>query len=402
MNQMQLKALTAEIERQHQEEFETIHREILRFAEIGMQEFRSSRCLVEYMQGQGFAVEHPYCGFETAFCASKGTKGPKIAFLAEYDALPGYGPDKHNAHACGHNWIAAVTAGAAVTLAEVCEKAGIDAQVLLIGTPAEESYGTKVEMAASHRLDDIDLCLQAHLESRTSVCTHGLALSSLKFHYKGKAAHASIAPWDGINALDAVQLVFAGVNALRQHIRPDARIHGVVTHGGDVPNTVPDSASALFYIRAAKRSYADQLVEKMLNIAKGAELMTGAKLEVEYPELPMDDIVHLPILQELTERHLREEGFIPTLTDEEAAAAAGSSDIGNVSHVCPTMYLEVAPPNAPQPFLPHAESSLALLEDPCVFEALHAVARAMTEIALEALQNPQILDEAKKELRERI
>lgn len=393
------KNAAAEIERTCGAEFEQISHYIFEHPELGLKEFESSRYLAEYIRGKGFAVEMPYDGFDTAFCARSGSEGPTIAFLAEYDALPGYGPDKRNGHACGHNWIAAATAGAAVTLAELCRREHIKAQVLLIGTPAEETYCAKVRMADDHLLDHIDACLQPHLAADTCICPKALALNAIYVTYHGKAAHSAGAPWDGVNALDAVQLLYAGINALRQHVRPDVRIHGIITEGGQAANIVPDKASALFYVRASHRAYLDTVLEKVLNIARGAELMTGARLELVYPELPMDDLIDLPVLMELADKNLRAQSIVPTLDELGAAAVAGSTDIGNVSHVCPTLYFEVGL-NSKSTFEAHQESALALADSPYAYERLHQVIRAMVGVSADLLADPALLRRAAEEFRQ--
>lgn len=381
--------LVPEVEKELGNEFEAINHFVFEHPELGLREHKSAAYLAEYMKKKNFRVETPYCGFDTAFCAQWGEEGPVIAFLAEYDALPGYGEDKHNGHACGHNWIAATTTGAAAVLAEVCRRKNIQARIRLIGTPAEETYCAKVKMVEDGIFSDVDCAIQAHLSSGTCICPKALALTALDIRYKGKAAHSSMAPWDGINALDAVQLFYAGVNALRQHVKPDIRLHGVVTEGGQAANIVPDKASCLFYVRSAHRNYLNTVLAKVLNVAKGSALMTGAELEIRYPELPMDDLVDLPALEELVDQHLRAQGVIPTVSAEEAALLAGSTDIGNVSHVCPTCYFEVGLAS-PEPFEAHQESALSLVDSPYAYERLHQVVNTMAGMGLELILDPEL------------
>lgn len=213
---------------------------------------------------------------ETAFRAEKGNGGPKIAFLAEYDALPGYGPGKDQlGHACGHNWIAASSFGAAAVLGRLTEELGCTA--VWIGTPAEETVGGKVDLVRAGAFDDVDLVLQMHLGDRTELHPHFLAMDSIEFTFEGVATHASNTPERGVNALDACNLTFCGINALRQHITPDARIHGIITQGGVAPNITPSHCVARFYVRAARREYLNSLTEKVINCARGAELMTARR-----------------------------------------------------------------------------------------------------------------------------
>lgn len=398
MKREEIQKLVNETEKKYSTEFEAINHYIFAHPELGLKEYESSKYLVEYMKKKGFKVEYPYAGFETAFRAEFGTKGPKIAFLAEYDALPGYGKNKVNGHACGHNWIASTAAGAAVVLAEFAEKMGVTA--VLIGTPAEETYGAKVEMVKAGVFKDIDVVLQAHLSHATCTCSVALAMDALIFNYAGKASHSAGAPWNGINALDSVQLMYAGINALRQHVMPDVRIHGIITEGGQAANIVPDKASALFYVRSSTRAYLDTVLPKIENIAKGAALMTGAKLKMTRPELAMDNLVNLPVLEELANAYYEANGMKPTVTPEEAAKAAGSTDIGNVSHACPTMYVEVAL-DGKDVFLAHEESALKLVDGPEARKKMHQTICAMAGAAIELVKNPDRIETAKKQLRDK-
>ncbi len=388
-----------EIEQSLGKEFEEINHFIFENPELGMKEYISSKYLVDYLKQKGFEVEYPYAGMETAFRASYGKGKPTIALLAEYDALPGYYEDKRNAHACGHNWISSTTVGTAVVLKELTKHR--DFQVVLIGTPAEETYCSKVAMVEQKLFDDIDVVIQSHLSPVSSVCPCALAMNAFQFEFRGRASHSSGAPWDGINALDAVQLTFAGINALRQHVKPDARIHGIITNGGQAANIVPDKASCLLYVRAQTRAYVNELIEKVHNVAKGAAMMTGASLEIISPELPMDNLVHVPILQEIADKHLRMNGIEATETIEEARERAGSTDIGNVSHVCPTMYMEIGL-DSPEPMLPHEVSALDLVDSRYAYDRLHQCVCAMAGIALELVEYPEKLEQTKKQWKEQM
>ncbi len=397
MNREEIQKLVRETEKKFGAEFEEVNHFIYQHPELGLKEYLSSEYLADYMRGKGFSVEMPYAGFETAFLAEYGTKGPKFAFLAEYDALPGYGKEKKNGHACGHNWIASTALGAAVVLAELCDKAGC--RVALIGTPAEETYGAKVEMVRRGAFDDVDVAFQAHLSHATSTCSVALAMDARIFEYKGKASHSAGSPWNGINALDGVQMLYAGINALRQHVKPDVRIHGIVTEGGQAANIVPDKAGCLFYIRSESRSYLDTVVPRVENAAKGAALMTGAKLKITRPELPMDNLINLPVLQELADAYFEANGIKPTVTPEMAAQAAGSTDVGNVSHACPTMYVEVGLEG--ETFFAHEESALKLVDSAEARKKMHQTICAMAGAAAELAVHPEWIETAKMQLRDR-
>ena len=335
---------------------EQVNRFLFDHAELGNEEFESSRFLAQRMEDLGFQVQLPYAGIETAMRADfRNGEGPTVAFLAEYDALPGYGPNHDQVrHACGHNWIAATCFGAALALLRNPDL--FQGTVSVIAAPAEETVGGKIDVLRNHGYDDVDAAMQIHLGNATSDNVHFLAMDSLEFTFHGKAAHASGQPHLGINALDAVMLTFSGINCLRQHITPDARIHGIVTEGGKACNIVPDYGQCRFYIRAAKRSYLNELTEKVINVARGAALMTGAEMEYRYFENPYDDFAANPQLQAALRANME-------LLGEPIAAVAGtgegfgSSDVGNVSQHCAAAYLELATGLGPD-VSPHMDSFL--------------------------------------------
>lgn len=367
-------------------ELEQIAHYLYENPELGMEEQLAAQRLVEYMTEKGFAVERPWYGMDTAFAARWGTEGPCVAFLAEYDALPGYGENGDQAgHACGHNWIAATTAGAAVALKMLCEKNNIPVRILLAGCPAEETFGSKSLLARDGAFEGVDCALQAHLSEETNLYHRSLALTAMEIRYYGKAAHASAAPWEGINALDAIQLYYAGVAALRQQLRPDVRLHGVIKEGGLAANSIPERASCLYYVRAAQRKYLDQVVERLLDVAKGAAMMTGARLEVRWPEQPMDDTRQIPALQAVMDDWLRQEGYCSISKEEADTRSVGSTDVGNVSQVCPTMFVEVGVDG----FYGHTEEALALVDEKS-YPALHATVRAMTGTALQVVTDEEL------------
>lgn len=336
-------------------QFHEVREFIYHHAELGNQEFTSSQYLCEKMKEYGFTITMPYGGLDTAFRAEmkcQDGRGPKVCFMAEYDALPGYGPNKDQvAHACGHNWIAATTLGAAAVLAQFKDE--INGTIVLIGTPAEETTGGKCDLVKAGCFDDIDAAFQIHLGAENTTQVVSLAMDSLQFDFVGKAAHAAAFPEQGINALDAIQLTFAGINALRQHMRSDARVHGIVTEGGIAVNTVPDKASCKFYIRAKKRAYLEELTEKVINCARGAALMTGATLNYHYFENSYDDLACHEKLRQTLEQSLKEVGVTQFAKGHEDAA--GSTDVGNVSTVCPTAYCELDTGAQPSVYAHHGD-----------------------------------------------
>lgn len=393
---MEYQSMIARMEEVLAPELEAISHFLYTHPELGMEERKAAAYLSEWMEGKGFAVERPWHGLDTAFAARWGEEGPCVAFLAEYDALPGYGPKGCDpGHACGHNWIAATCAGAAVIFKQICEQTGLKARVLLAGCPAEETFGSKSLLAREGAFDGVDCAMQAHLSEETNIYHRSLALTALEIRYFGKAAHASAAPWEGINALDAIQLFYAGVSAMRQQMKPDVRLHGVIREGGLAANSIPERASCLYYARAARRQELDRVVERLRDVAQGAALMTGARLEITQAEQPMDDIVRLPSLQGLFDGLLRKEGLVTITPEQEAARSVGSTDVGNVSHICPTIFVEVGLDG----FNGHTEEALALADEKA-YPVLHSTVRVLTGAALQVASDGGLRETLWKEFRQ--
>ncbi|CEK33842.1 amidohydrolase [Paeniclostridium sordellii] len=387
-----IKKRAYEIEDELGKEIEEVCDFIFNNPELGNEEYISSKYLVDKMKEYGFDTIYPYCNMDTAFRAELGdNNGPTIAFLAEYDALPGYGENKEPAHACGHNWIAASTLGACIVLSKLKEK--FKGKIVLIGTPAEESTGGKCDLVKGGVFDDIDVCYQMHIEAFNNINCKALAMDSIEFTFKGVAAHAASHPHVGVNALDAVQLTFAGINALRQHVKSDVRIHGIVSDGGEAANIVPEKASCKFYIRASERSYLNEVTKKVINCAKGAELMTGAKLTYRNFENPFDNVINNKVLQDITKNNLIKVGITDILEGKDGPV--GSTDIGNVSQVCPTMYTEIALDINPMVYV-HENEFLNYANSKEAYDKLHKSVKAMVGCALEIYLEDGLLDDIKK------
>ncbi len=296
--------------------------------ELGLAERKASAWCAELLSSEGFAVTRPVAGMETAFRARRGSGRPVLAFLAEYDALPGVG------HACGHNIIAAAAVGAGVALARVLDRAGLDGTVLVDGTPAEETSGGKLPMIDEGLYRDVDVALSMHPDTRDTAGGTCLAVKTLAFAFTGRAAHAAAEPEKGVNALDAVIQTYNNINALRQHTRPDVRIHGIITHGGQAPNIVPDYARAEFYVRSAHLDHHKEVLEKVRNCARGAALATGARLEMT-EEPTFEPIRENAVLCRLALEVMRAFGL--DAEDCSGRCSMGSTDFGNVSQVVPAI-----------------------------------------------------------------
>ena len=302
---------------------------IYRNPELGNEEYKAVEALTTFLKEHGFEIECPYSGMNTAFKATfdSGKEGMTVGYLCEYDALPKIG------HGCGHNMIGVMSAGAGVVLSKVLSEIG--GKIIVYGTPAEETNGGKVILTEAGAFDELDAAMIVHPDGETRASGSSSALYPIRFIYKGKTAHAASCPEKGINALNSVIQLFNGIDALRQHVTPDVRMHGIITKGGVAANIVPDEAIADFYFRASTKERVTEVIEKVKKIAEGAALMTGATLEMERYELPYDDLNTNETLSEIFNSNLRELG----ITDiKEAKATGGSSDIGNVSYVAPTIH----------------------------------------------------------------
>lgn len=374
-------------------EMEYISDFLFKNPELGTEEYVSSAFLMELAKKKGFTVTSGYCDLDTSFLAEfKNGEGPVIGFIAEYDALPGLGPGGFPAHACGHNWISAVSMGTAMILLELKEQ--FQGTIRVIGTPAMENVGCKAEMIKAHAFDDVDVVIQSHLEKYTSVESKFLAMDAIEFSFKGRSSHASAYPEEGINALDAVQFTFMGINALRQYLRSDVKLHGIVSEGGDAPSVIPGTAACRYYIRAKDRTYLESIKPKIIRCAEGAALMAGAEMTMSYFENSYDNMINNPVLTGLALEYMGEEGIEPS-PEYMQEGEFTSSDIGNVSHICPTLYMEFDI-EADGEFRVHDERALQYVNSKFSTRKLHQISKIMAKIAMELFLDKKLLLEVEK------
>lgn len=300
--------------------------------ELGLEERKTSSAMQEFLSAFGFSIEKGLAGLPTSFRASFGKGSPTIALLAEMDALPGIG------HGCGHNIAGTVSVGAAAALSTVLKdtlKAG-GGTLSVLGTPAEELGKGKIELIKAGVFSTVDAAMMAHGSSRRMVSKHFLGLERLTFTFTGKPSHASAYPHEGINALDAVIQTFNSINALRQQLRPEVRVHGIITDGGKAPNIIPERAEAVFYVRAPEIKELEALKKKVINCAEGASLSTGASLKVT---VSGDVNYPLKINRALADIYRSALALLSLPEDTQPPDRfVGSSDIGNVSQVVPAIH----------------------------------------------------------------
>lgn len=356
--------------------------------EIGDEECESMKLLVEYLRSHNFKVETGLVNRPTAFKAEfdSGKSGPTIAYLAEYDALPGVG------HGCGHNLIGTMSVGAGVALSKTLDEIG--GKVIVFGTPAEETNGAKVLMSEEGVFDDVDVAMILHPSNESTESGDSLAMDAIQFHYKGKSSHAAASPEKGINALDSVLQLFSGINALREHVASDVRIHGIISEGGLAANVVPDNAVAQFYIRASERAYLNEVVEKIKNIANGAALMTGATLEISNYELSYDNMITNKQLSETFNKNLREISDIPV---KKSKQDFGSIDMGDVSHVVPAIHPMISMNNPDLVFHTKEFADQTITSDGK--QALHDGALSLAKTGYDVLTDDNLLAAIKAEFK---
>jgi amidohydrolase len=309
--------------------------DFFRNPELGLEEERTSAMMRDLLKEAGFSVETGVAGMKTAFKASIGSGSPKIALLAEMDALPGIG------HGCGHNIAGMASIGAGIALAKTlagCLKPG-EGTLLVLGTPAEELGKGKVEMVKAGVFEGIDASMMVHGSSRRTVLKHFLGLERLNFTFHGKASHASAYPEEGINALDAVILLFNSIGLLRQQLRSDVRVHGIITDGGRKPNIIPERAAASFYVRANDLKELSSVKERVISCAKGAATAAGCTLDISVGgDLNAPMKINMAFI-DLYRGVLKSLGLKEELQPPEKNV--GSSDIGNVSQIMPTIHPHV-------------------------------------------------------------
>jgi amidohydrolase len=364
--------------------------------EFQYEEFMASQLLADQLREAGFEVEKPYKGMETAFRAERSGgagDGPTVAIMAEYDALRGIG------HGCGHNLIGASGLAIAIGIGEVIDE--LAGSVVIYGTPAEEGGGGKIKMLEQGAFEGVDAALMIHHGGNRSGGAlawpdgTSLATSGLAFEFFGAPAHAAADPENGVNALNAVIKTFEGIDALRQHIVMDARIHGIVTHGGDAVNVVPKYARCQFGIRAASSDYLDGLVEKVRNVAEGAALMTSCELKVTVREHPYADKRPSYVLGRRFHANMEEAGLeMPQVTRGRTMA---STDFGNVSQLVPAVTGSFAISHEPIPG--HSQQVLDASGSDFGYDQFMKVSTAMAWTTLDILTDPEISREAWDERR---
>ncbi|MFC2097483.1 amidohydrolase [Bacteroidota bacterium] len=421
------------------EKFGKISDAIWSYAELGMQEFKSSELLAGTLEKEGFSVERGVAGMPTCFIASYGTGKPVIGILGEFDALPmisqkGRVPAKDPVvegapgHGCGHNTMGTAAAAAAIAIKQAMEKYDIKGTIKVFGSPAEETVISRPFMVRAGLFDDVDFVIDNHFGSGLST-TYGIsgnALFSTIFTFKGKTAHSAGAPWNGRSALDAVELMNIACNYLREHLNYTYRLHYVITEGGEAPNVVPDKASVWYYVRNTDERVED-MYRRVINCAKAAALATDTELVnircltaihqnhcnkaaaeivqenieiVGMPEWTEEEQSYAKALQK--ELGKEEKGMPAEVSSLKAPSGSftggGSSDVGDVTLVVPTT--KVRFPGGVPGVIGHHWSEVSCTFGTTAWKGLNTGAKVMAATAIDVFTQPELLEKIKKEFDE--
>ncbi len=348
--------------------------------EVAFQEEKAAAWLSDCLEAEGFSLERGICQIPTAFRAAYGSGEPRVAFLAEYDALPGVG------HGCGHNIIGTASTAAGLAAKAVVGETG--GTVLVIGTPAEEAAGGKVYMAARGAFDGLDCAMLAHPGNRDVAISYALACLELDVEFHGRAAHAAARPEAGVNALDAMVAAFVNIGLLRQQLRDSARIHGIITDGGQAVNVIPHHTAASLLIRAEEDQYLDEaLKDKVLACFQGAAEATGARLEHRWGE--ESRYKAMTSSRALAEAYTANiEALGRRVMEAESRRSMGSTDMGNVSALVPAIHptIAVAPPDVPI----HTVEFREIAASEAGHKGLLDSAKALAMTAIDVLVDPDL------------
>ncbi|MFZ2032695.1 MAG: amidohydrolase [Candidatus Dormiibacterota bacterium] len=359
------------------DELVSTSRAIHALAEIGFEEFESSRILSGVIEQHGFQVDRGVSGMPTSFVARRGNTGPHVAFVCEYDALRGLG------HACGHNLIATSSAGAGIALAQSLIRNDVHARVTIVGAPAEEGGGGKIPLCHDGLFDDCDAVLIFHPSDRTASMQYALACTHWEWTFRGKAAHAAGHPDHGINALDAFVQAYNGVSLWRQQLRDDARVHGFIIEGGTAPNIIPELTRGEYLTRARDGEYLRTMNVRFRAVFEAAAQATGCDLQLEERETYLD-LRSNAVLAERASLHLAGVGL-----DEDRVIPwerTGSTDVGDVSYAAPTLHPEfaIADPGIGPHTHAFREAALSRRGEDAMLQAAEVLARIGADVILDA------------------
>ena len=343
--------------------------------ELGLEEHDSSARLAGFLGDHGMAVEYPAYGMDTAFAARAGSDGPEVVVCAEYDALPEVG------HACGHNIIATAAAGTGVVLAGLADELGC--RITVLGTPAEEGHGGKVDLIAAGAFAGAAASMMIHPSPGNTLDAAMLAVSHIDVEFFGKESHAAFAPQVGVNALDAAVQSYVNISTLRQALYPTDKVHGTFTYGGGAPNVIPAYTAMAWYVRAADHERLDELRARVLDCFAAAAKATGCTWEWKQSGHPYDELVTDPVLAEIFDANFTALGRSMIRGSDRPVGAAGSTDMGNVSQVVPSIHpmLDIEPGTAVNHQKDFAAATVTPAGDQAIRDGALAMAWSIIDLA---------------------
>ena len=356
--------------------------DIWRNPELGFQETRAHSLLTAFLEKSGFAVERSFSRLQTAFRATFGEGRPNVCVVCEYDALPEIG------HACGHNLIAEAGIAAGLGVKAALENGGAPTgTVTVLGTPAEEGGGGKQLLIDNGAFEDVDVAMMVHPASATALMPKFLAVSFLKIEFTGKAAHAAAHPWEGLNALDAAVMAYNSISALRQQMKPDWRVHGIISNGGSKPNIIPEKTSMEYMIRAPDRIDLKLLVGRIRACFEAAAMATGCQVQVINTAPSYDNLLSNEVLATLFAENMK----YFNVPFAKTTKLSGSTDMGNVSHVVPAIHPKYAIGSSRESI--HTRSFTNLTNTPASHESTLTMAKCMAHTCLDILSSEKLLYE---------
>lgn len=371
------------------EELRELSGEIWKHPELGFEEHKAHSLLATFLEKKGFSVERSFCGLQTAFRATVGSGKPNVCVICEYDALPEIG------HACGHNLIAEAGIAAGLGVKAVLESEGAPAgKLTVMGTPAEEGGGGKIDLINNGGFSDIDIAMMIHPAPYTVLEPAILSVGGYTATFTGKAAHAATHPWEGINALDAVVMAYNSISVLRQQMEPDRRVHMIITNGGSKINVIPDKAVMEVGVRAPTNDGVNELELKVKACIEAAALATGCQYTFDISGKHFENLRSSRILAQLYAENLRKKGIE---NFSQCSDVPGSTDMGNVSHVIPSIH----------PFYKigsgeifHTRDFASITNVPASHETTLSFAEAMAHTCVDILTKKDALQTAKSEFAE--
>ncbi len=421
----------------HASEFIDLSDQVWGFAEVALLETRSSKALADYAERQGFRVERGVAGMPTAFVASYGEGRPIIGLLGEYDALPGLsqkaqaGKEVLQAgaagHGCGHNLLGAAALGAAVAVKDLMAAGKLKGTIRFYGTPAEEAVGGKIYMAREGLFNDLDVCLTWHPDETTEVSVDGSqAIVDFILEFSGRTAHAAGDPWNGRSAVAALEFFTTGLNRMREFVKPTVRMHYSIVNGGDVPNVVPAYAKLWCWLRDSKGAGVQQLLGRARRIAEGAAMMAEVEMKLTVQGGDWETLVNLagekamfanlqwlgpirftPEEQEFAKEIQRATGAEPKGLDgsvrpwaePKADPEGGSTDVGDVSWIVPTLSMEAT--TAPEGTPWHAWPVVACGGTSIGHKGLVYAAKVLAATTVDLFEDARLLQAIQAEFREK-